>query len=259
MKLVVALSALTIVAAGCGGGGSDDNSSVSAASAINAAQGLYGGTDANDNTVGGVVLDSGAFYFVYADSSTDSLGLVQGTASAAHGTFQSSDARTFDISGKSASDTPILAGYNEKNSVQGAIYTSAAKQSSTKFNVLYDANYERPVALSAVAGKYSGSAGSTRGGETATFTIGDDGSIKGAGASGCTFTGTATPHGNTDVLDATITFGPSPCYYSGATLSGVVFVSNNQLLAALTLPNRSDAFVVAGSKWLMATAAVSAR
>ncbi|SAK83784.1 hypothetical protein AWB76_05762 [Caballeronia temeraria] len=247
MKLVVAVSALTIVLAGCGGGG-DGSNNTSSAPETNAAQGLYSGTDANNNVVGGVVLDTGAFYFVYANTTTNALGLVQGSASASHGTFQSDNARTFDISGKGASDTPVLAGYNEKNSVQGVTYTSTAKQSSIKFNVLYDAAYERPISLSSVAGTYSGAAGSTKGGETATFTIGQDGAIKGAGLSGCTFSGIATPHGIKDFLDASVTFGPAPCLYPGATLTGVVFFSNNEVLAALTLPDRSDAFVVAASK-----------
>ncbi|SAK72030.1 hypothetical protein AWB82_04403 [Caballeronia glebae] len=247
MKRVVAVSAITIALAGCGGGGGSSDNTSSAPEA-NAAQGLYSGTDANSNAVGGVVLDTGAFYFVYANTTTNALGLVQGAASASHGTFQSDNARTFDISGKGASDTPVLAGYNEKNSVQGVIYTSTAKQSSIKFNVLYDGTYERPISLSSVAGTYSGSAGSTRGGETTTFTIGQDGAINGTGLSGCTFRGTAAPHGIKDVLDATITFGPAPCLYPGAALTGVVFFSDDQVLAALTLPDRSDAFVVAATK-----------
>jgi hypothetical protein len=247
MKHVIALSALTLSLAACGGGGGGSDNAP-AAPEPNAAQGLYAGNDANNNAVGGVVLDSGVFYFVYANTATNALGLVQGTGSASHGTFQSDNARTFDISGKGASDTPVIAGYNAKNSMQGAIYMSAAKQSSIKFNVVYDAAYERPISLSAIAGTYSGSAGSTKGGETTSFTIGQDGAIKGAGLSGCTFSGTTSPHGTTDLLDATITFGASPCAYPGATLTGVVFFSTNEIVAALTLPDRSDAFVVGAVK-----------
>ncbi len=198
--------------------------------------------------MGGVVLETGAFYFVYANTTTNAFGLIQGAATASHGTLQSDNARTFDITGKAAIDTPVLAGYNERNSVQGAIYTSTAKQSSIKFNVLYDAAYERPVSLSSVAGTYSGAAGSTKGSETTAFSIGQDGAIKGTGLSGCTFSGTATPHGNKDFLDAAITFGPAPCSYPGATVTGVVFFSDSRILAALTLPDRSDAFVVAATK-----------
>lgn len=114
--------------------------------------------------------------------------------------------------------------------------------------MLYDGTYEQPISLSTVAGTYSGSAGSTKGGEAATFAIGQDGAIRGAGLSGCTFGGTASPHGNKNVLDASITFGPAPCIYPGAALTGVVFFSSNQVVAALTLPDRSDAFVVGASK-----------
>ncbi|MBC8642379.1 hypothetical protein IAG25_36870 [Caballeronia sp. EK] len=248
MKFVVAVSALSIALAGCGGGGGGGSDSTPSAPEANAAQGLYSGTDVNGNVVGGVVLDTGVYYFVYANTTTNAFGLVQGTASASHGAFQSDNARTFDITGTSASDTPVLAGYNEKNSVQGVIYTSAAKQNSIKFNLLYDGTYERAIALSAVAGSYSGAAGSIKGSETTTFAIGQDGSIKGAGASGCTFSGTATPHGNKYFLDAAITFGGAPCVYPGVTVTGVVFFTNGQVLAALTLPDRSDAFVVAATK-----------
>ncbi|SPB14349.1 hypothetical protein NOV72_01591 [Caballeronia novacaledonica] len=245
MKLVVAVSALTVALAGCGGGGSDNAPSAPEA---NAAQGLYAGTDANGNAVAGVVLETGAFYFVYANTTTNAFGLVQGTSSASHGTFQSDNARTFDITGNGAGDTPVLAGYNEKNSVQGVIYTSAAKQNSFKFNLTYDGTYERAISLSSVAGAYSGAAGSIKGSETTTFVIGQDGAIKGTGASGCTFSGTATPHGNKDFLDATVSFGGAPCLYPGVTVTGVVFFSAGEVLAALTLPDRSDAFVVAGTK-----------
>ncbi|WP_061148540.1 hypothetical protein [Caballeronia arvi] len=252
MKLVIALCASTIIAAGCGGGGDSNNTNSAnntpAAPAPNAAQGLYSGSDANNNVVGGVVLDSGAFYFVYANTDASALGLVQGTASASHGTFQADNARTFDIVGKAAIDTPVLAGYNERNSLVGVTYTSAAKQSSIKVNLVYDAAYERPVSLSSVAGSYSGAAGSTKGGEATTFTIGQDGSIQGSGVSGCTFSGTTTPHGDKNFLDATVKFGPAPCLYPGMTLTGVVFFTSNEVLAGLTLPDRSDAFVVAGTK-----------
>lgn len=247
MKRVVALSALTLVLAGCsgGGGGSDG---APATPAPNAAQGLYSGTDAYGHTIGGAVLDSGGFYFVYVDTASNTFGLVQGTATASHGTFQSDNARTFDITGGRTSDTPVLAGYNGRNSIQGALYTSAAKQSSSTFNLVYDFAYERPITLSAVAGTYSGAAGSTRGGETTSFTIGLDGSIKGSGPSGCTYTGTTRPHGDKNLLDATITFGAAPCLFPGATVTGAVFFNNSELLGALTLPDRSDAFVVAATK-----------
>ncbi|SAL02269.1 hypothetical protein AWB77_06508 [Caballeronia fortuita] len=249
MKLVVAVSAFALVLAGCGGGGGGGSSdNTPAVPEANAAQGLYSGTDANNNVIGGVVLDTGAFYFVYANTTTNAFGLVQGAASASHGTFQSDNARTFDITGKSATDTPVLAGYNEKNSIQGAVYTSAAKQASIRFNVVYDAAYERPISLSSVAGAYSGAAGSTKGNETTTFSIGQDGAIKGSGLSGCTFSGTATPHADKNYLDTTITFGAAPCLYPNAKVTGVTFFTGHEILAALTLPDRSDAFVVAATK-----------
>lgn len=65
---------------------------------------------------------------------------------------------------------------------------------------------------------------------------------------GYAFSGTTTPHGDKNFLDATVKFGPAPCLYPGMTLTGVVFFTSNEVLAGLTLPDRSDAFVVAGTK-----------
>ncbi|WP_438390816.1 hypothetical protein [Caballeronia sp. DA-9] len=244
-----ALTALTLSA--CGGGGSDNSGAVSFAqpdTSGGVAQGFYEGADTAGDVVNGVALDTGVFYFVYANQTSNTLGLVQGTASRANGPLTSTDARNYVIAQNIVTPENIAFSFVAQSSLNGTITPVASGSTPVNFTTQYSAAYDLAPNLAAIAGTYTAEAGSIKGGESVSVTIAASGAVSGRGTSGCVFTGTATPHGSKNVYDVTVTFGGLPCIYANRTLTGILAVNNNALLAIAPLADRSDAFVLAGSK-----------
>ncbi|KQR78764.1 hypothetical protein ASG35_10265 [Burkholderia sp. Leaf177] len=252
MKLLgCALAALTLSACGGGGGGSDNSGGsnfVQPDTSGGVAQGFYSGTDNAGDIINGVVLDTGVYYFVYVNQTTNTLGLVQGTASRANGPLVSADARNYVIGQNSVTPDNIAFSLAAQTSLNGTITPVASGSTPVSFTTQYSTVYDQAPSLAAIAGTYTGAAGSVKGGESVSVTITANGAVSGRGTSGCIFTGTATPHGTKNVYDATVTFGAAPCLTPNKTLTGVLAVIDNSILAAAPLADRSDAFVLAGSK-----------
>ncbi|WP_321800120.1 hypothetical protein [Caballeronia sp. J97] len=248
-KIVVSsvLAALVLSACGGGGGSSDDKTANNAVvpSGNFDAQGMYMGTDSNNDTVTGVVLDNGTYYFVYVNQATNALGLVQGTATASNGVFNSADATDFEVTRSAARHGSITANYVPQSSLNGT-FTSAANGSAS-FTTAYSTVYDQTPSLSAIAGTYTGAGATFRGSETVTFAIDTDGTVRGSGPSGCSFSGRVKIHGTKNVYDTAITFGDT-CPNQGQTFTGVVSVNGNALIAAAMHADRTEAFVVAASK-----------
>jgi hypothetical protein len=252
MKMKLLCCALTATAlSACGGGGGDSNSGavafVQPDVSGGVAQGLYGGTDSAGDLVSGVVLDTGVFYFVYVNQTSNTLGLIQGTASRSSGSLKSTDAINYLIGQKVVGGDNIAFSYAAQSSISGTVTPSAGGAALT-FTANYSPVYDQAPSLANIAGTYTGAAGSVRGEETASVTITAAGAVSGQGASGCLFSGTAAPHGSKNVYDVTIAFGGAPCLYPGRTLTGVLSADGNALLAVAPLPDRSDAFVLAALK-----------
>jgi hypothetical protein len=211
---------------------------------------LYGGTDSAGDLVSGVVLDTGVFYFLYVNQTSNTLGLIQGTAIQSTGSLKSTDAKNYLIGQNVAASDNIAFSYAAQSSISGSVTPSAGVTGVTgvTFTASYSPVYDQAPSLASIAGTYTGAAGSVRGDDTVSVTISATGAVSGQGASGCLFSGTATPHGSKNIYDATIAFGGAPCLYPGRTLTGVLSANGNALLAAAPLPDRSDAFVLAASK-----------
>lgn len=252
MKIKTLCCALALVTlSACGGGGSDSSGSASFVqpdSSGGVAQGFYNGTDNAGDVVTGVVLDTGVYYFVYVNQTANTLGLVQGTASRANGPLISADARNFVIGENSVTPDNIAFSSVAQSSLNGTITPVASGGTSVNFTTQYSTVYDQAPSLAAIAGTYTGVAGSIKGGEAVSVTITAAGAVSGRGTSGCVFTGTATPHGSKNVYDATLTFGGAPCLSPNRTLTGVLGVNDNAIVAAAPLADRSDAFVLTGSK-----------
>ncbi|SAL27793.1 hypothetical protein AWB71_01624 [Caballeronia peredens] len=248
-KIVISsvLAALVLSACGGGGGSGDDKATNNApVPAVNVdAQGIYSGTDANNDIVTGVVLDNGTYYFVHVNEAANTLGLVQGTATASNGAFSSTDAIDFLPSRSVAMHGSITASYIPQSSLNGAF--TSARNGSTSFSTAYSTVYDQTPSLTAIAGTYTGAGATFRGSEIVTFAVGTDGAVRGSGPSGCSFAGTVKIHGTKNVYDTTVTFGDK-CPNSGQTFIGVVTVNGNALIAAAIHADRSEAFVVAATK-----------
>ena len=211
------------------------------------AEGFWDGTTDTNSTIDGVVLDDGTFYFFYAAADSSSGGLVQGTATAVNGQFASSNAKNFDLTGLGVTGVSIAGTYAPRTSLNGAI-TSA--YGSATFAATYDSTYEQPASLSSVAGTYSGAAVSTSSSVRNTVvTLTATGAILGA-SPGCSFTGTAMPHGAVYVLDLSVTFLGGMCTYGTSTFTGVAFYDapSGEIIAMAVNASRTDAFLFFGSK-----------
>ena len=251
-RTAISATIVSIILAACGGGGGGGDNGTSAAAApaaptVNEAQGIYTGKDSSNDQIVGAILDSGAYYFVYVNSSTRVIGLVQGTSTASGGIFKSTDAKNYYIGQNAVLNETVSANYTAKSNISGTISPTTGGASTT-FSGTYSSIYDQAPSLSSIAGTYTGAGGSVRGGESVTVTLGADGSINGRGPSGCTFSGTASSHSGKNIYDATITFGGTNCLYPGRSLTGIVTVASNQLIAAAPLADRSDAFILVGSK-----------
>jgi hypothetical protein len=248
MSLASILAALVLSACGGGGGGNDDGRAANNAVAPQGdfdAQGMYIGTDSNNDQVSGVVLDNGTYYFVHVNQATNALGVVQGTASASNGAFSSADADDFIVTSSQAVHGTIAATYVPQSNLNGTF--ASAINGNVSFSTAYSAVYDQTPSIAAIAGSYTGAGATFRGNEPVTFVIGTDGAVRGSGPSGCSFSGSVKIHGTKNVYDTAIVFGDQ-CPNRGQTFTGVVSVNGDALIAAATHPDRSEAFVVAATR-----------
>jgi hypothetical protein len=239
--------AATALVAACGGGGGD----APAATPIAALDGYYQGTVSSGSQFQLLALENGQFYSLVGN--TDAQGvfrvtsLVEGRGISTNGTFATSSVKEFTSTGQVLSES-LSATYVPKTSVAGTLtYSGSAVTFSGNVSASSNYNYETAATLSAVSGSWSG--GSLYG-EGQTVAISTTGAITGTSALGCQYTGTASPRASgKNVLDVTVTFGPSPCALPGQTGSGigvstVLASGRQQLLVALTNTDRSAGIVV---------------
>ncbi|MEJ2690098.1 MAG: hypothetical protein P8130_09140, partial [Deltaproteobacteria bacterium] len=141
MQKIISLCSVIFAIAmlsGCGGGGGSDNPPA----ATSEAEGLYIGTTNVNSTVNGIILDSGAFYFIYSVENNPNViaGVVQGTSTATGGTLTSKNAMDYNIEGLGVYPATVTANYIPQQSVNGTI--SYNDGSSVNFTTTYDADYE---------------------------------------------------------------------------------------------------------------------
>jgi hypothetical protein len=153
MKMKLLCCALTAAAlSACGGGGSSssDNRAVTFVQpdvSGGVAQGLYGGTDSAGDLVSGVVLDTGVFYFIYVNQTSNTLGLIQGTASRSSGSLKSTDAINYLIGQKVVGGDNIAFSYVAQSSISGAVTPSAGGAAVVTFTADYSPVYDQAPSL----------------------------------------------------------------------------------------------------------------
>lgn len=245
-----------LVACGGGGGGNSADSGNSNQSAVDAtAEGLWLGSTNRGSEISGVVLDDGTYYVIYSMPNDPSVigGFVHGSSTTtAGGEYSSDDARDFYLPYSAPLTATVSAtvstgvSFNGTiNYMQGDVVLSTGTYTST-----YDDDYEQTPALSTIAGTYDGSVGFLGGGEFASINIASDGSIIGSGDSGCAVSGTINPRAQGNVYNIFVTFGAAPCFFENMTLEGVAYYdsTNNGLVAALTLSDKSNGMLFVGVK-----------
>jgi hypothetical protein len=202
--------------------------------------GLYRGLTSDGRSIAGLVLDDGSFYAIYSGVGQPlvAAGGIQGTMNADKQSLTKYDPANFSIT--DAVDTNfeglgtqlygISGTFIEKKSIQGSIFYPGTPPRPT-FSANYSADYELGPNLADIAGNYSGTSGTIHGSETVTFDINGSGAITGIKSSGCTFSGTINPRTSGNAYNVTITFGPSPCPYPGATVNGVSYFDRTSNIA----------------------------
>lgn len=241
------LSVAMLTLAACGGGDGDSPPPATSETA----EGLWIGTTNTNRSVTGVLLDDGTYYVLYSRVNNPSVigGVVQGHGTSINGSFSSSDARDFNIEGLGVLPATISASYVARQSFNGVVmYPSDA----VSFTTTYDSQYDLTPSLATLAGTFTGQVAFSLGVEDATVTISNTGAISGAGASGCTFTGTAAPRTSGNVFNMSITFGGAPCFFAGQTLTGIAYYdpdpTDKRLYAAAPNATRTDGVLFVGVK-----------
>jgi len=210
------------------------------------AQGFWDGTTNANESVDGVVLDDGTFYFFYSAADNSYVGLIQGSSSAANGQFSSSGAKDFRFL-NSVSDASITAMYVPKMSFGG---TKMSGFGSASFATTYDSTFEQPASLSAAAGTYTGFLVSMHSLQNMVVTLSAAGTVSGSSPV-CSLTGTAAPHGTINAVDISLILsGPLCPFATAAPVTGVLFYdpSSGETLIVTVNTARTDAVLFAGSK-----------
>ena len=212
----------------------------------NTAEGAWAGRSNRNQLIFGFILDTGATYFFYTAPGTYNIsGVIQGTFNSANGYFSSMDAKDFAVNigvfNVAASGT-----YVPKTTIGGSLVEPG---NSVTFAGSYDASYDQPASLADAAGTYSGNVASSLGWQSVTFAISPSGSLTGS-AQGCTFSGTATPHGAVNVFDVAVRFNGGFCQFGTSTLYGFAHYDADTRVIQGAAPNasRSDGIMLFGGK-----------
>jgi hypothetical protein len=134
----------------------------------------------------------------------------------------------FEGTGISINGVLVAGEYIPKIMLGGSL--NFRRQLSESFRATYNPDYDEPPSLAAIAGTYPGTTQTLGGAEFATVIIADTGAIIGRSASGCTFTGTASPRPKGNVYNISVTFGGGACSNGTDTVSGVGFMESNTMI-----------------------------
>ncbi len=209
------------------------------------AEGLWVGSTSRNQTVLGAVLNTGEYYVLYTSPGSNYIaGAVHGNATSSGGQFTSSNARDFNIAGYGVANGAVAGTYVAHSSIGGTLVTAYG---SSSFTAAYQAIYDQPVSMSSVAGTFSGTVFSSVGYDDAVVTINASGGFAGA-VTGCSFSGTATRRGNTQIINLSISFQGLYCLFS--SLQGIAYYDapSRTLYAAALNAGRTDGFLFVGSK-----------
>ena len=213
------------------------------------AEGLWTGNTNTSRSVTGLVLGDGTFYFLYSVQNTPNLiaGVIQGNSTATNGNFSSSDAKDFNFAGAGTSVVSVSGPFVARQTLNGTI-TYVAPTSSVNFNTVFNADYDTTPTPLNIAGVYAGQLANTSSVNNAAMTITTAGAISGT-SSGCDFSGTVTPRATGNVYNASIAFGPPPCFFPNQTVNGIAYRSGpRDLYMTATNALRTDAMLFVGSK-----------
>lgn len=257
LAVAVAVAALAACGGGSGGGTSSSDGSGAAGggdSGVSAqkADGLWVGSSSANRAVNLLVLDNGTYWAIYSAVGKPSVigGVVQGSYTVSANSFASSDGRDYNLEGDGVlSISSIVGSYQPRSSFNSQLnYASGA--GSVTLNANYGALYDTPATLSAVTGRFTGTAVSPAGPESVTLTVGASGAISGTSGLGCSFSGAVAPRSGVGAFDVSIRYNGGECLAGTSTQSGAAYfdAANNRLYVAGLNTSRNSGFVFVGTK-----------
>lgn len=223
-----------LVLTACGGGGDSGTAIVSDATA----QGLWNGSTSTSRSVTGIVLDDGTYWLLFSVPNVSAMlaGFVQGTGTSLNGSFSSSDAIDFNISGQGINTATVSASYITKQSFNGSVSYPSLNAPLT-FTSTYNADYEQTPNLTVVAGDYLGIASVANITDAVTLIISAQGVVAGTGKpSECQYGGLIKPRTKGNLYDVSLVIGGGACAAGTNTVTGIGYFdagSKRLYLAAL--------------------------
>lgn len=216
---------------------------------IESSEGLWLGSTNNGQTIQGLILADGSYYFIYSVAGNSSLvgGVVIGNSTTTDGYLTSTSSKDFNLEGAGVLTANVSGTVVSRKSFDGTVtYPNGYR---TSFNAIYSTDFETEPSLQNLSGRYNGTVAFSLGYESAFFDIGPDGSISGRGASGCQFTGSAAPMSSGNVYNIKVRFGGYPCYFSNLNFNGIAYLDqlSNRIYVILPNESRSDGLFFIGS------------
>ncbi len=246
-SITIALLSLGLSACGGGSGSTPAPPPPPPPAQTSSAEGFWSGTTSSGFSILGAVLENGEYWVMYYANGV-LYGVVQGTGTSSNGNFTSTNGLDFSLGG-TVTPVAVSGSYRERASLQGVV-TPQAGGSPVTFTAAYDAAYEIPATLAAVAGVWRGRLAN---GETYSINVGASGAFTGAGSSGCTFSGSIAPRpSGKAVWNVSVTFNGGVCLLGTQTITGIAVVAGSgaaQVLYAAALnATRSAGFVLISTR-----------
>lgn len=228
--LLVAVSMVMLVAAGCGGGDSHRSRFEDWQ-----AEGLWTGTTST-GTFNGVVLDTGEYWFIYG-SGGSARSVVHGSGSFRRDEWRSNNGLDFVFNFDRAFESSLAAFVQPEAFMDGTIDLAGQQE---RFRMEFVPEYRFPANPSAIVGPRSGSASTLLTAGDFVIDIDAFGNVSGAVAGGCRYGGRALPNRNgRNVFDISLTTTACPFAY---TYNGVMVATNSRLVITATTADGGDVF-----------------
>jgi len=188
------------------------------------------------------------------------------SASSGSYSFASQYSPVCDNFNNSLAAANLTGAYNTGINIAGTLTFSspdaAGYINTTSFNMNYDADYQGVQSLSTLAGTYNGYVSTSQFAEPASFTIApasvpaNAGNslgvsvLTGTGASGCSYTGSASPLYKGNGYNVVMSSGPAPCKLPQAQFSGLMYLNTSTNILYTFAPNsgRSDGVLFSGKR-----------
>ena len=240
MKQFAAIG-LAVLLTACGSGGGD----AALTAPIVTAEGFWEGRASTGNSVALAVLETGETWGFYTSSGLIVGALYGNTISS--GTTLSGSGKDFNIPSRTVSSGTYSGTFVAKSSI------NVATSSGSTFSGAYNATYDQPASLAAVAGTFSGQGVSgTSPVQSVSVTIAPSGAITVPASLGCSASGSATPRASgKNIFNVTVTFTGNTCALgNGASTTGIAYYNGatRQVLVMAMNAAKSDGFIYVGQK-----------